>query len=102
MKTEAVTIPKPFDNCERLLFGDAPCFLCGYSGPGYFQTATHPCAARFHTGEEEREHAVAKAAVKALEYAIWQREGGGSPMHNDWHANAHNVLSQIEESGWTP
>lgn len=29
-------------------FEDAPCYLCGYSGPGYFQADTHPCAAGYH------------------------------------------------------
>lgn len=29
-------------------FEDAPCYLCGYSGPGYYQTGTHPCAAGYH------------------------------------------------------
>lgn len=27
---------------------DAPCFVCGYNGPGYFQPDKHPCAARHH------------------------------------------------------
>ena len=96
MKTEAQSIPKPFDNCERLLFGDAPCFLCGYSGPGYFQTATHPCAARFHTGEEEREHAVAKAAVGALTITR------GQWIHSVNAEQCLSALREIEESGWTP
>ena len=26
----------------------APCFCCGYNGPGYFQPKTHPCATRHH------------------------------------------------------
>lgn len=21
----------------------APCSICGYNGPGYYQTSTHPC-----------------------------------------------------------
>lgn len=25
---------------------EAPCFCCGYNGPGYHQYASHPCAAR--------------------------------------------------------
>lgn len=28
--------------------GSAPCFCCGYNGPGYFQPNVHPCAARHH------------------------------------------------------
>ena len=26
----------------------APCFCCGYNGPGYFSPRKHPCAARHH------------------------------------------------------
>lgn len=38
---------------EDMLFArgameDAPCFCCGYSGAGYYQPATHPCAKRHH------------------------------------------------------
>ena len=28
--------------------GHAPCFICGYNGPGYFQPLQHRCAARHH------------------------------------------------------
>lgn len=38
---------------EDLLFATgqmmvAPCFCCGYNGPGYYQPQTHPCAKRHH------------------------------------------------------
>lgn len=38
---------------EKLLFemgamNRPPCFKCGYSGPGYFQPETHPCAKLHH------------------------------------------------------
>lgn len=26
----------------------APCFVCGYNGPGYYQPGQHRCAARHH------------------------------------------------------
>jgi hypothetical protein len=29
------------------LMSKAPCFNCGYNGPGYFNPETHPCA-KFH------------------------------------------------------
>jgi len=29
----------------RAGLSDAPCDLCGYNGPGYYQPNTHPCAA---------------------------------------------------------
>jgi len=37
---------------------EPPCFKCGYNGPGYFQTATHPCAHNHHNAmlaEREKE-----------------------------------------------
>lgn len=36
------------------LFEEAPCFLCGYSGPGYYQPEQHPCAALYHEAMEEQ------------------------------------------------
>lgn len=38
---------------ENMLFkldvmNDAPCFICGYKGPGYFQPSQHRCAGRHH------------------------------------------------------
>lgn len=33
---------------DRRRFEQAPCYLCGYNGPGYFQSDTHPCAAKYH------------------------------------------------------
>jgi hypothetical protein len=35
---------------ERGAMEDAPCFCCGYNGPGYFQPDQHPCAAKHHDG----------------------------------------------------
>ena len=29
---------------ERGAMEDAPCFVCGYNGPGYFHPDRHPCA----------------------------------------------------------
>ena len=26
----------------------APCFICGYEGPGYYNPFIHPCAKRHH------------------------------------------------------
>lgn len=31
----------------------APCFVCGYNGPAYYQPGTHPCAERHHRLAEE-------------------------------------------------
>ena len=38
---------------EDILFArgameEAPCFCCGYNGPGYYQPDQHPCAKRHH------------------------------------------------------
>lgn len=27
---------------------NAPCFCCGYNGPGYYNMEQHPCAERHH------------------------------------------------------
>lgn len=40
----------PFD---RKRFESAPCYICGYNGPGYFQTKTHSCAAAYHAADED-------------------------------------------------
>lgn len=29
-------------------FESAPCYLCGYNGPGYYQTEMHSCAKLYH------------------------------------------------------
>lgn len=36
------------------LFEEAPCFLCGYNGPGYYKPEQHPCAALYHEAMEEQ------------------------------------------------
>lgn len=36
------------------LFEEAPCFICGYNGPGYYQPEQHPCAALYHEAMEEQ------------------------------------------------
>ena len=33
---------------DKARFKRAPCYLCGYNGPGYYQPDTHPCAAKYH------------------------------------------------------
>ena len=34
----------------------APCDQCGYSGPGYYQPSTHPCAEAHHKAEVATEY----------------------------------------------
>lgn len=33
----------------------APCFVCGYNGPNYYQPDVHPCAARHHAALAQQE-----------------------------------------------
>ena len=33
---------------DRARFERAPCYMCGYNGPGYYKPDTHPCAAKYH------------------------------------------------------
>src|SRR5690606_20709447 len=40
--------------------------------------------------------AEAEALRKALSYALWQHNGGGSPIHNHWSAVAANTLVEID------
>lgn len=30
-----------------------PCYICGYNGPGYFDSVKHPCAAHYHAAMEK-------------------------------------------------
>lgn len=46
-------IAKELKRLEDMLFAagamdEAPCFCCGYNGPGYYQPAQHKCAKRHH------------------------------------------------------
>lgn len=38
---------------DRARFRKAPCYLCGYNGPGYFQPETHPCASLYHAAPHQ-------------------------------------------------
>jgi len=42
---------------EKLLnsgaFNEPPCFLCGYDGEGYYQSATHHCAAKYQAARSK-------------------------------------------------
>jgi len=53
LETENHEQRREIERLRDLLFArgamkDAPCFCCGYNGPGYFQPKLHPCAARHH------------------------------------------------------
>ena len=65
---------------EDILFArgameEAPCFCCGYNGPGYYQPDQHPCAKRHHkltaNGADNR--------LAATEQATTKRPSSASP-----------------------
>jgi hypothetical protein len=33
---------------DKARFENAPCYMCGYNGPDYYQPSTHKCAAAYH------------------------------------------------------
>lgn len=44
---------KRIKELETMLFEygameDPPCFICGYNGPGYFNSSIHKCADKHH------------------------------------------------------
>jgi len=45
---EAMKKPDRVDRLDTRQFEQAPCYLCGYNGVGYYQPKTHPCAVRYH------------------------------------------------------
>lgn len=45
---------------ERGAMETAPCFCCGYNGPGYFQPDTHPCAVEHHAAIASRQSEVTR------------------------------------------
>lgn len=58
--TQLPLSPKKRRELEDHLFAlgamkEAPCFCCGYNGPGYYQPDTHLCAARHHKLYQQEE-----------------------------------------------
>ncbi len=54
---------------DRVRFENAPCYICGYNGPGYFQPATHSCAKKYHKPTlTPLEIELGEALEKAVEY----------------------------------
>lgn len=49
---------------DKARFESAPCYLCGYNGPGYYQPSQHPCAAGYHAQQPA-------AAVPAGWRVVW-------------------------------
>lgn len=44
-------------------FSEAPCLICDYNGPGYFQPETHSCSKMFHAAMDKRNHATTQREV---------------------------------------
>ena len=44
--------PAAAGEIDRARFEGAPCYICGYNGPGYYQPDTHPCAAKYHAAQQ--------------------------------------------------
>lgn len=57
---------------DKARFERAPCYLCGYNGPGYYRPDTHPCAAKYHAAQEELH--LAEVRVRELARKMF---GGG-------------------------
>jgi len=58
MNGEILTRDAEIKRLQDLLFSmgamkDAPCFCCGYNGPGYYNPEVHQCAARHHAAAEK-------------------------------------------------
>lgn len=59
-KAEADALRKLLLECidtERFA-DDPPCYLCGYNGPNYFQSDTHPCAESYHAAIRARKESL--------------------------------------------
>jgi len=52
VKSAAPSAPEG-GHIDRARFEKAPCYLCGYNGPGYYQPGTHSCAAKYHATQPE-------------------------------------------------
>ena len=52
MALEGKPIPTERPPIDIKRFEQAPCFLCGYNGGGYYQPDTHPCAREYHQAIE--------------------------------------------------
>jgi hypothetical protein len=84
---------------DRRRFEAAPCYLCGYSGEGYYQVSFHPCAALYHertAPETPREHPPELMTVvdKWQDYANALREGR-LPSYSTHHRTIDALLSEV-------
>lgn len=63
---------------DKARFERAPCYLCGYNGPGYYRPDTHPCAAKYHAALEELH--LAEVRVQELARKTLGAQNGGSDV----------------------
>lgn len=59
----------------------APCDVCGYNGPGYYQPETHPCAAP--VAAQDARDAVPLDALVCVGRAQFPQRGGNAGL--SWH-----------------
>lgn len=48
-KVEVKAVPVYVEEALCKWFSEAPCFLCGYNGEGYYQPNAHSCAKHYHS-----------------------------------------------------
>jgi hypothetical protein len=46
--------PAKQDPIDTKRFANAPCYLCGYNGRGYYQPQNHPCAGKYHAAIDKK------------------------------------------------
>ena len=81
-------------------FEKAPCYRCGYNGPGYYQPDTHKCAADFHCIRGLMSGCAADSLVAAerifsLERRLAQSEKGESPYDDPMFIAVNAVENKL-------
>lgn len=99
----ATTPPAPA-SIDRKRFEQAPCYLCGYNGPGYYQPDTHACAARYHNeapapapadDEQKRDRWMRTALGHLAPAGTWPSD----LLRRMWHAkDADEAISFAKEA----
>jgi hypothetical protein len=70
----------------------APCCICGYNGPGYYQPETHPCAAR----AEKAEKKVANEGRRRARMTMERDAAGQALIEAKRHLAAKEALTESE------
>ena len=90
--TDKTTLPEPFD---RKRFERAPCYVCGYNGPGYYQPDSHPCAKLYH------DKTPALPEPVAYQYR-WKIDGEWTNWRVSDASQKHSELVSLEERQLVP